>query len=157
MIASRLKVVMFAALALILSAGHAVCADVSSFLPEAAPAQLSAGAHQSHHGHEQSAESGHHGAHGDPASKPANEHAPKNSPCGPSQSGCSHCETAQFFKTSPVNFVAALGPPMPTFAAALSEIVVTSERILSRASHAARRQHGPPDDTPVSLKVKLAN
>ncbi|GJL90921.1 hypothetical protein [Hyphococcus sp.] len=151
MIASHIKVIVFTALALILSVGHSFCAEL------AATVYSQTGAEQSvidaHQAHEQKAESSHHGAHvGEQTAKVA-----EHTPCGPDQSTCEHCEAAQFFKTASVSFIATLNPQTSYASTSLSDIIVSSERIFSNAVLAALQRHGPPGDTPVSLKTRLLN
>ena len=155
MIASRIKVMVFTALALVLSAGHSFCAELAAPVPAQSAAERTVA--DTHQAHESAAESSHHGAHGGDQGGDQNVLAAEHAPCGPDQSTCEHCEAAQFFKTTSVNFIASLNPPTTFISAPLSDIIVSSERIISSAMLAALQRHGPPGDTPVSLKTKLLN
>lgn len=147
-ITSRLKVIIFTALALIISVGHSFCAELAASIPPQAVAEQTVD--DAHQGHKQAAKVDHHG-------NDQNGHAAEHAPCSPNQSTCEHCDSAQFFNTASVNFIAALNPPSPFVAVPLSDIIVSSERIVSRAVLTVLRKHGPPGDTPISLKIKLQN
>ncbi|MEX6633409.1 hypothetical protein [Hyphococcus lacteus] len=149
MITSRLKVIIFTALALILSVGHSFCAELAASVPSSQMLAVQT-VDDAHQGHKQAVNVAHHG---DRQREPAAEHAP----CSPDQSTCEHCDSAQFFNAASINFIAALNPPSPFVAVPLSDIIVSSERIVSRAVLTALRKHGPPGDTPISLKIKLQN
>lgn len=147
-ITSRLKVIIFTALALIISVGHSFCAELAASIPPQAVAEQTFD--DAHQGHKQAAKVDHHG-------DDQSGHTAEQPPCGPNQSTCEHCESAQFFNTASVNFIAALNPLSPFVTVPFSDLIVSSERLISRAVLTVLRKHGPPGDTQVSLKIKLQN
>jgi hypothetical protein len=142
-----LKLLVHAIGTLLLSTGHSFCADLTSV-----PAQQSSLAASSSHEV--------HGAH-DPAHRtqsaaddPMSHEG--HAPCGPDGSGCQHCIAAHFYKTaSTVDFARPLHAPAAFIAIRISDALASSERVYSGSYLAALQRHGPPGDTPVSLKTRL--
>jgi len=143
-----LKTIVFASIALVLSAGHGVCASFSL------PTETNlATAHQAH-------EAPHHQNHGDQAAG-KNHHNSDDAdpaPCDQGGSDCRHCNTAQFFKTS-VKAELSANLAFPIFEKIFLAPAATLRATLAKRNYLsfAHRWRGPPSQTPVSLKIRLQN
>lgn len=139
------KTVLFALLALLLSAGHSVCASLLA--PVADSSVFSRQIHTPDNGR-------FHSAHG-PQDNGQKLTRHGQQPSGPDESSCEHCQTAQYFKTAqfdPAVAIAGTNIAKVTVADAFPEKPAT---IMSHAIVAAFLRRGPPGDTPVSLKTTL--
>lgn len=147
------RTLLFSVLALLLSAGHSVCAGPT---PHASHGAEHNDAHQQH-------------AYVDPASISPEGHAGHGSlhavhkkseghpaPCGPESDNCQHCSNATFYK-APVTFEFAVPVNVASvdksfFAAGAAFFPDTPRAI---RTYASRRWRGPPGETPISLKIRL--
>ena len=144
MITGALKAILFSALAVLLSAGHSVCAGIIADAPRAAE-----------HLHQASSDHDDHARHGEAHG----EHMPasqKSAPCGPDQHDCQHCKTAQFFKASvKAETAASFAPPLTEKAVGAIVAAQNSNIFADRITRFANLWRGPPKATPVSLKIRL--
>lgn len=147
------RTLLFSVLALLLSAGHSVCAGLTPVASHGA--EHNAG-HQQHAAVDPASidpesHSGHgdmHAVHETGADQPA--------PCGPEADNCQHCSNATFYKApvtseyaAPVNFAS---DDTSVFAADVAFHPHTPQAMRTYSSH---RWRGPPGETPISLKIRL--
>ena len=141
MILGALKSVLFAALAVLLSAGHSVCANM---MAETQP--LSA--------HQQVASSGH-GDHADTHDS-HERRSQDTAPCGPDNEDCQHCNAAQFYKTSvKAESIAFSSTPELEKAVNAFAVKVAENSPTNRVFRTAPPLRSPPDTTLVELKILL--
>ena len=144
MITGVLRSALFAALAVLLSAGHSVCAGM---IADAAPVAE----HQPNASLEHDDHAGHAGAH--------DEHMPashKPAPCDPDQHDCQHCNAAQFYKASAKAEINASFAATPVEKAVGKFIdAQINHKVVVRIVRFANLWRGPPGATPVSLKIRL--
>lgn len=144
MITGALRAALFSAMAVLLSAGHSVCAGM---IAESAP--VAEHQHYVTSDHDDHVRQG--GAHDE--RKPVSQ---KSAPCGPDQHDCQHCKTAQFFKASVKAETAASFAPPPIEKAAGAIVAAQKSNIFTyRIARFANLWRGPPKATPVSLKIRL--
>ncbi|MCB2114618.1 MAG: hypothetical protein AB7F91_17205 [Parvularculaceae bacterium] len=144
MITGALKSALFAALAILLSAGHSVCAGM---IAESAPVV--------EHQHNATSVHDEHARHGEEHGEHMRA-SQKSAPCGPDQHDCQHCKTAQFFKTSvKAETAASFAPPLTEKAVGAIVAAQNSNIFADRITRFANLWHGPPKATPVSLKIRL--
>jgi len=145
-ISGPLRTIVFAFLALMLGVGHSACASM------AAPAK-NAGAH-AHQGHEANA-----GHSVDAAGDAHHQHGQKSTaPCEPDQSPCSHCQTAQFFKISTKPDTSSSIPSLKTAIAVFPISAIAPPAAISlRTLSNGYQWRDPPEDTPITLKIRLLN
>ena len=133
-----LKIVLFAALTIILGAGHGFCANL-----------MSAAAPTANHQHYTSPDLAAH-ASGHPHG--ADESAPR----GPAQHDCQHCQTAQFYNAAAKTEVTAL---VATPFMAIAFIAVSDWRhnhtFTNNVTLFPVHWRGPPGPTPTSRKIRL--
>ena len=140
---SALKSALFSALAILLSAGHSVCAGVIAQAPPALHHQQYAPFDYDDHG-------GEHGEHIPASHEPA--------PCGPDQHDCQHCKTAQYFKASlKAEITASLPEPQVEKAMVGAADGGANFNLAAKVARFAYLWRAPPDATPVSLKTRLLN
>lgn len=138
---SALKAALFFALAVLLGAGHSVCADGVTDAAIFADHQ-----HHSFHAHINHAD--------DRNGQMQAFH--KSTPNGPTQHECQHCNSAQFYNSSAKTQIAAsLVPPAFEKVVDAAYDTVVSHIISVSDTHFARPWHGPQRTTLTSLKVRL--
>lgn len=140
-----LKTILFACIALVLSAGHSVCASI------ALPSQTDfIATHDAHNSPD-------HQGHGDtPSHQSDHDSSSHTAPCGPDSSDCQHCVAAQYYKSAAKTELAG-ATSFPTFEKAFFIPVAILRPAVTKPGYSlyARRWRGPPGETPVSLKIRL--
>ncbi len=141
MILGALRSVLFAALAVLLSAGHSVCADiVAETQPLLAHQQVASSDHSDHVDTHDSHERRSH----------------NTAPCGPDNEDCQHCNAAQFYKSSvKAESIAFSSAPELKKAINAFTVTVAENGLTSGELRITPLLRSPPDTTLVHLKILL--
>jgi len=140
-ILGALKSVLFAALAVLLSAGHSVCGDMVAET-------------QALLAHQQVATSDH-GDHAD-THESHERRSHKTAPSGPDNEDCQHCNAAQFYKSSlKAESIAISSAPELKKAINAFTVTVAGNGLTSGELRISPLLRSPPDTTLVDLKILL--
>jgi len=148
MAAGAFRTLLFSVLALLLSAGHSVCAGLT-------PVANHGANHNASHQQLASVDPDGHSGHGDlHAAHETREEQP--APCGPESDDCQHCNNATFYKAP----VPAEHSVLVNLASADKLIIAADaayrpHKPLAIRPFASHRWRGPPGETPIALKIRL--
>lgn len=142
------RTLLFSVLALLLSAGHSVCAGLTPVAGHGA--EYNAG-HQQHASVGLEGHSGHGDFHA--VHETREDHS---APCGPESDNCQHCSNATFYK-APVTseYAAPVSFASVDKAATAAPVTFKPDSPQALRTYASHRWRGPPGETPISLKIRL--